>query len=150
MQTHSSSTDPQEISTSRTPSDATGRDRQNQRRIQLWSFLWMLTWLGVNAAIRFDYLAPGALALSLTMATSILGLVVLMAYVRFLRDTDELRRKIEVEALALAYGVGLVGLMTLFLIQRSGYLSEMDLLAVALLMMFTYTIGQWRGRKYYA
>ena len=43
-----------------------------------------------------------------------------VAYRRYLGETDELRRKIEVDALALAFGVGLVGAFSYVLLERAG------------------------------
>ena len=43
------------------------------------------------------------------IGNSLFGIATVLAYRRFLQETNELRRKIEVEALALAFGVGLVG-----------------------------------------
>ena len=95
------------------------RDRRNHRLVTLWSAIWAISYLAAALAIQKEWLVSGA-AIAAGVVTALFGIATLMAYRRFLRETDELRRKIEVEALALAFGVGVVAGLTYWLLLEGG------------------------------
>jgi hypothetical protein len=124
------------------------RDRHNQRRIILWSLVWALAFVAVTLGIKKEWLSFGA-TLAGVIGTSLFGVATLLAYRRFLRETDELRRKIEVEALALAFGVGLVGGLTYWLLVVSGVTPATGFGFVFGAMILTHPLGVLIGcRKY--
>lgn len=128
----------------------TVRDRQNQRRIIAWSFLWMASWVALVRGIDNEWMPAGwpvALAVALTLLPAALTL---LAYRRFLREADELRRKIELDALALAFGVGVVGGMSYFALGRAGVVAMDDFLSVILAMVATHSLGVWIGHRRYS
>jgi hypothetical protein len=131
--------------------ETTARDRRNQRRIIVWGLAWMVTWLAAGFLIKFDLIPPGMLAaVAATLVPMVLGIGTVLAYRHFLREADELRRKIEVEALALAVGVGLVGGFTYFLLERAAVVSESGVLVMIMLITFTHAVGVVLGQRRYA
>lgn len=128
----------------------TARDRRNELRILGWMLLWIGSWLGVTLAIKEGWLAAGWPSTTATLVTAVLGLRMIGAYRRFLREADELRRKIEFDALALAFGVGLVGAFTYWLLEVAGAVAEVDILDLVLLMIVTYSAGVVLGQRRYA
>jgi hypothetical protein len=134
----------------RNPCQTTERDRRNQRRIIGWSFAWTLCWVAGALAIDNGWLAAGAAGVAAAVLSALLGVAMLLAYWRFLREADELRRKIEVEALALAFGVGLVGGIAYWLLGESGIVAEAEILHVLVLMIATHSLGILLGYRRYA
>jgi drug/metabolite transporter (DMT)-like permease len=130
--------------------ETTPRDRRNQRRIIGWGFVWMAAWLAVNFAIRFDHLTSALGVATAAAVPAVLGVLTVLAYRRFLREADELRRKIEVEALALSAGVGLVCGFTYFLLERAALVSESGLLVILMVITFTHALGVFLGMRRYA
>lgn len=130
--------------------ETTPRDRRNERRVILWTAAWMGTWLAINGAIRSEWLGSTGAAVGATLVFTALGLGVATSYRRFLRDADELLRKIELEALALAVGVGLVGGFTYWTLARAGVIPDADVLVVLVLMMVTHALAVFVGRRRYA
>ena len=131
--------------------ETTVRDRRNQRRVGIWMLVWMATWLGADYLIRFDHLPSGLpTALAMTLPSTLFGVVAMLGYRRYLREADELRRKIEVEALALAVGVGLVGGFAYHLLEGAGVVTQSGVLVIAMLMIFTHAAGVVLGRRRYA
>ena len=130
----------------------TPRDRQNMRRVRLWMCAWGLSFVGITAAVRFEWIPTGPIAITATLVCTIFGVVALFAYRRFLREADELRRKIEIEALALAFGAGMVGGMALWLLQRAGatLVAEADILSVIFIMALANGIGNFLGHRRYS
>lgn len=74
------------------------RDRRNQWQLLGWIFAWVLA----NAAISRGWVPGGAPAFTVILCHVLLGGAMMLAYRRFLQNADELQRRIQLEALALA------------------------------------------------
>jgi heme/copper-type cytochrome/quinol oxidase subunit 4 len=123
-------------------------DQRNQRRIVLWSLAWALSFVAVALVIKNEWL-PFGLTIALVIGTAIVGVATVLAYHRFLAETDELRRKIEVEALAFAFGVGFVGGHSYWLLVVKGAAPATGFIYVFAAMVLTYAAGVVMGlRKY--
>lgn len=131
------------------PCSSPRRDRRNQRRITLWALGWAFFFIAVSLGIKKEWLSFG-LTLAGVTATSLLGIATVLAYRRFLHETDELRRKIEVDALAGAFGVGVVGGLTYWLLVVSGALPPLGFAYVFALMLVVHSVGVLIGRRRYS
>lgn len=125
------------------------RDRRNQRRVSAWGLLWSASVAATFVAIPAGWLPLGAPAIAATVFSSVLGLVTFLAYRRSLREADELRRKIEFDAMALAFGVGLVGGATYQLLETSGVVASAPVLNVWVAMTLTYGVAIGLGYRRY-
>lgn len=128
---------------------ATDSDRRNQRLIVPWSLAWALSFLAVAYGIEADWIGGGAPAVVATIGVTILGLATLFAFRRFLGGTDELMRKIQLDALALTVGVGLVAALSYSLMESAGIVAEADVLSLVLIMILTYIVGVVAGQRKY-
>ena len=126
----------------------TERDRMNQRRMVITGMSWMGAWLALVYVIGQDWLSPSA-ATAASVVPLALGVGMIVTYRRYLGETDELRRKIEVDALSLAFGVGLVGAFSYVLLERAGAVESADPMQLVLLMVATYVIGVVLGHRRY-
>lgn len=128
------------------------RNCRNQRRVVLWSLVWMSSWVAVTLALTSGWLASGAPGIVAAVVSSSLGIGTVLAYRRFLKEADEVQRRIELEALAMAFGVGVVGGFAYWLLERSGAvpIAKTDLLYVLAGMCLTYSAGVLLGKRRYA
>jgi len=112
----------------------------------------MLSFLAITAAVRFAWIPTGPVAITLSLICAVFGIVALFAYRHFLREADELRRKIELESLGMALGAGVVGGITLWLLQRAelNLVANADILTVVLIMLFANGIGNILGQRRYS
>ena len=82
-------------------------DRRNQRWFIALLVAWALSFVGATRALR-----PGTLqsptSWLVAVAPVVLGLVAVFLYLRMLRGMDELMRRVQLEGLALGFGVGVV------------------------------------------
>jgi hypothetical protein len=85
----------------------TARDRRNGWRYTAWTFLWLFSLATVKFVLERTGL-EGPLAWAVTAVPIILSLVALRAYLRFLREADELTRRVQLEAVAFGFAVGLI------------------------------------------
>ncbi len=91
---------------------------------------WLLLWLVLYFGIRFHLEGNPALAdpvrLGLAFIPTPVFAVFLWVFIRALRGADELERRIQLEALAVAFPLGLLLFTTLGLVQRAIELSPQD------------------------
>ena len=73
----------------------------------------------------------------------LLGVGVITMFLRALNNSDELQQKIQLEALALAFGVGIIGGAAYSLLDATALISKGDVQIsfLLLLMIFTYMVG---------
>lgn len=128
----------------------TPTDRRNQWRIIAWALAWAVAYLAVTAGLRSGVVEGRAMSLAGVALCGALGLGTFMAYRRFLIEADELRRKIELEALAAAFGVGVFGGLTYWLLALAGLVSEADVSAIVVLMILTHSVGTVLGLRRYS
>ncbi len=137
---------------SKSPTRCAGapRDRANGRRVMLWSIGWATTMLLASAAISFDQFGDGTVAFIAAGVSLIFGAGTVGAYRQFLNETDELRQKVELEALAVAFGFGVVGGMAYAQISRALGLGDPRLAIVIAGMLIVHAIGVAVGMRRYA
>lgn len=125
------------------------RDRRNRRRATLWALIWAFSYLAVSLGIKVGRL-PFGVTVAGVIGTGALGVAMVLAYRRFVQQTDELRRKVEVEALAVAFGVGVVGGLTYWLLAAAGAVPEDGFVYVVVGMILTHPVGILIGLRRYA
>ena len=108
----------------------------------------MVAWVGASILIRHVLAAGGAPSLIAALAPNLLGVVAVRAYIKFLREVEELQRKIQMEALAFGFGVGVVALVGLDLLNKIGVFdgSPSDGL---MFMVVAYSLGVTLGWRRY-
>ena len=127
--------------------DLTANDRRNVRRYNAWMLGWMVLWASTLLLIGKAGLS-GPIAWVLAALTVVPGLIGVSAYIRFLREADELLRKIQLEALAIAFGVGVLFMMTWRLFERlGGY--RLDLNDPVVVMFVVWAAAQWWNARRY-
>jgi hypothetical protein len=119
----------------------TETDRRNSNRFTGWTFAWAVSFVGATLVLKAGLVPEGAASWAVALAPDVLGVAALLAYVRFLRQTDELLRKIQLEGLAVGFGVGVVFAMGYRLLERAGA-PGLDIDDPVLVMLFAWVVGQ--------
>lgn len=127
--------------------DLTANDRRNVMRYNAWLLGWMVLWAGALLLVAKAGLS-GPAAWALAALTVVPGVVGVRAYIRFLREADELLRKIQLESLAVAFGVGVLFMMSWRLFERLGA-PKLDLNDPVLVMFVVWAAAQWWNARRY-
>ncbi len=91
------------------------KDRANEKRANSYAFAWVGLLVAANFLRQLD-IVPELAALGLVLASTIPGALFVKAYLKMLREADEMLRQMQYEALAVGFGAGaLCGLTALFL-----------------------------------
>lgn len=84
--------------------DRTPRDRRNLRWVMWIFFGWAVAFTTASQLTKRGVVTEGPLAWLLAALPFLFGAGVMLAYARYLRETDELQRLIQLQALALGWG----------------------------------------------
>ncbi len=122
--------------------DMPERDVRNLRRFTGWALVWAIAFVVATWLLTSGAIASGALSFLVAAIPTCLGLVVVWAYVRYLREADELQRKIHLEALALGFGAGAVFMMGYRLFERAGA-PALDMNDALVVMLVVWSV--WQG-----
>jgi hypothetical protein len=126
----------------------TPRDAQNYRTFTWWMGGAVLTFAAATLLIDGRFI-PDAAGWALTAISVILTVLSMRSYIAFLRQADELLRKVHLEALAFAFGAGIVFMMGYRLCERLGA-PKLDVNDASLVMLLCWTAGQLVGARRYA
>jgi hypothetical protein len=126
----------------------TPRDARNMRTFNGWLIAGALTFATATILLAKKFIAPAPLGWVLAAATVALLVLAVRAYMIFLRDADELLRKIQLEALALSFGTAAVFMLGWRLCERLGA-PKLDVDDPFLLMALVWAVAQWSGFRRY-
>lgn len=98
----------------------TKADRRNQYWFVAWCFVWAVVFVGSSWALKSDYEFATPTNWIIALIPNLFGIGVVLAYVNFLRRADELIQKIQMEGLALGFGIGLFFGLGYQLLERAG------------------------------
>lgn len=136
------------MATTETNALYTPRDAGNVRTFSRWFIAAITGFITTTILLSGKFLEPGPVAWALTAVTiALLGMMV-RSYVLFIREADELLRKIQLEALAISFGATVVFMMGYRLCERLGApkLDVNDPMMVAAIM---FAVWQWVGAQRY-
>ncbi len=131
------------------PDEAPARSKKNHALIMLWIFAWMATFVAADKAEAYEWYTEGFLSLLAVAINVVIGLIVIVTYMRFLNELDEMQQKIQLNALALAMGIGLVGSVSYSLLVSAGIVAAPDIAVVIALLGGGYGAGLVIGRTRY-
>lgn len=100
-------------------SDAqTPRDRRNLRWIAITQILWVACLLANGTTFTRQY--PAGVAALVSLLPMLVGALVIWAYVRYVRQTDDLQKLIQLGGLAFGFGVMVVFTNAYEALERQG------------------------------
>jgi hypothetical protein len=127
----------------------TARDLRHQIRFLLWMAATAAGYIGATAAQRHGASIPMPLRWGIVGLACLLALQAIRSYLAFLRTADELLRRIQMEALALGFGVGAAFSVLYPLLEGLGA-PRLSGRAGALAMLLAWSAGSWIGERRYS
>lgn len=125
------------------------RDIKNANIVNLWALAWAISLGLISFLSKYQWYSPGfPTILAFTIQTGI-GIGMLLAFIRFLKNLDEMERKIQLDALALSVGVTVVAFASYSILEKSGIVPDLKSSYLIALIALTYMAGIVFGRIRY-
>ena len=130
--------------------DSTPQTKKNTKRLFIWSVVWVLATAGVAFGPKnlwnFNTL-PTILGVLIHIGIGFGGI---MVFKQYLLELDELQRKIQLDAMALSLGIGLVLGSSYELLEDIKLIPfEPEIPHLIILMSLTYVVGTVLGHRKY-
>lgn len=125
------------------------RDIRNSNIVNLWALAWVAT-LALAAFLSGYSWYSSAIATMIGFVVHTgTGVGMLFAYKRFLKELDEMERKIQLDALASSVGMAVIGFSGYSLLEKAAYVPELEPSYLIMLIALTYIAGIIIGRIRY-
>lgn len=117
--------------------DLPERDKKNERRFTLLTAAWGLSFLAATAILSSDTAAGLPVRAAIAIVPTLIGIAAVAAYIRFVREADELIRMIQLVSLAAGFGAGMLFMLGYRLFERIGApILDMDDALMAMMMVW--------------
>jgi hypothetical protein len=129
-------------------SAGTAEDRRNQYRFVAWCLAWAVLFTGGNQLLRAGYALATPLTWLITAVPIVVGIGAVLAYRRYLPMTDEMMQKVQLEGLAVGFGIGVVFTLSYQVLERAGA-PHLEIDDAAMLLVFGWMFGQFLAHRRY-
>lgn len=123
------------------------RDRQNEKRVNIWAFCWAGSLLGAMFVLTV-FNAGLLVILGLLVVHLFLSYRFIMSYRFFLRELDEMERKVQMDALALAVAIAIILFSSGSILAVADIVPTPPAALIVLSLSLSYVagliIGRWR------
>ncbi|MDE2744010.1 MAG: hypothetical protein OXI58_20640 [Gemmatimonadota bacterium] len=126
-----------------------GGSGKNTIRFLCWSFAWSMTMVLADKAILYEWHSSALISAIAIVLNAGIGIGMILSYLRHLKSMDELQRKIQLDALAIAMGVALVGSFSYSLMVTAKFITDVEVSDIILLMTFTFVVSVTVGHLRY-
>jgi len=122
---------------------------RNTKILAVWTLLWVGSMALATFGPKFIWNENAILTTVGVVVNALIGAGMILANVRHLNSLDELQKKIQMEAMGVALGVGVVGGLSYSLLDTTNLInSDAEISVVVILISITYfvtlVIGQIR------
>ncbi len=127
--------------------DGTATDRANNRRFNRLSLLWAASLIACSALVGGVEM-PTALKWVVALTPNLFAIMTLRGYLKVLRMTDEMMRRIHLEGLAVGFGTGYIFVIGYLLAEHAGA-PPLNLAVLTLVMTAGWVWGNLRAMRSY-
>ena len=125
------------------------RVKKNTINLAVWTMAWVLSMALATFGPMFLWESSG-LTITGIILNMALGGGMILANIRHLNGLDELQKKIQLEAMGLALGVGVIGGLSYSLLDTTNMMTQdAEISHLVILISITYMIGILIGQKRY-
>ncbi|MBT8049286.1 MAG: hypothetical protein HKN57_05660 [Xanthomonadales bacterium] len=121
---------------------------RNTKRLGIWTAGWVLTMAVANFGPHFVWQGNKVLTAMAIGVNLLIGVGMILANKRFLQGQDEMHQRIQLEAMALTLGVGLIAGLAYSNLDTTNLIPfDAEISHLVILMSLTYMAGLFRGLR---
>lgn len=125
------------------------RDIKNANKVNLLALLWAITLLITSASIEYTWHSSMLFISTIFTVHTVIGVLMVFSFRKFLKELDDLERKIQLDALALSVGITIISFSSSSILSVAGIIEKLDQSALIVVMAATYMVGIVVGRIKY-
>lgn len=126
------------------------RVKKNTKYLGLWTMAWVLSMAIATFGPKFIWESETVLTVAGIILNALLGVGMILANIRHLNSLDDLQKKIQLEGMAIALGVGIVGGLSYSLLDTTNIITQdAEISYLVILISLTYLVSVFIGQKRY-
>lgn len=117
----------------------TSRRRKNTVRLAYWTIAWLVTMAVATFGPNFIWHKSAALSILTILINLLVGVGMIMANISYIKALDEMQQKLQLEAMGIALGVGVVGGLSYSLLDLTNLISadaEISVLVIVISLSY--------------
>ena len=116
--------------------------KKNTRRLALWTGSWVLTMALAAFGPKFIWDYNATFSVLAILLNTLMGIGMILMNRKYINELDELHKKVNMDAMAISLGVGVVGGLSYSMLDVVKVLSfDAEIAFVVMLMSITYIIA---------
>ena len=121
------------------------------KNLALWTMLWLVSLALATFGPKFIWQESTTWSIIAIVINTAIGVGLIMAHVRHLTALDELQKKVQLDAMGIALGVGIVGGLSYSVMDISNIISgDAEISYLVMLISISYMIALAIGKKRYS
>lgn len=124
--------------------------KKNTKNLAIYTALWTVSMAVATFGPKFIWEGNKTLTFIGVLVNAIFGVFMIMANIKHLNGLDELQKKIQLEGMAIALGVGIVGGLTYSLLDTTNLIAQdAEISFLVIIIALTYLASVIIGQKKY-
>ena len=125
--------------------------KKNTKLLAFYTLSWTLTMALATFGPLYLWQGNKMMTLAGMLLTTFCGILMILANIRYLNSLDELQRKIHLEGMSIALGVGIVGGLSYSLLDTTNLIEQdAEISIFVIIIALTYMVSVVIGQKRYA
>jgi len=124
--------------------------KNNTKKLAIWTMLWTSSMALATFGPKFIWDENVALTVLAIIINALLGLGMILMNIKHINSLDDLQKKIQLDAMGIALGVGVVGGLSYSLLDTTNLITkDAEISFLVIFISVTYMIGILIGQKRY-
>lgn len=124
--------------------------KKNTMHLGYWTGSWVVTMAIASFGSKFLWEDSTALTIVFIVINTLVGVGMIMMNRKYINGLDEMQRKVSLDAMAIALGIGVVGGLSYSMLDQANVINfDAEISHLVLLIGITYMIGIFVGTNRY-
>ena len=124
--------------------------KKNTKKLAIWTMLWTSSMALATFGPKFIWDENVALTVLAVIINALFGVGMILMNIKHINSLDDLQKKIQLDAMGIALGVGVVGGLSYSILDTTNLITtDAEISFLVILISVTYMIGLLIGQKRY-
>lgn len=124
--------------------------KKNIRQLAYWTGGWVVTMAIASFGQKYFWEGNTVLSIIFIFIATLVGIGMILMNRKYINSLDEMQRKVHIEAMAIALGVGVVGGLSYSLLDQANVIGfDAEIADLVMLIGITYLIATFVGNNKY-
>lgn len=126
------------------------QNEKNIKKLAIWTMLWTSSMALATFGPKFIWDENVALTVLAVIINALLGVGMILINIKHINSLDDLQKKIQLDAMGIALGVGVVGGLSYTLLDITNLITkDAEISFLVIFISLTYLVGLLIGQKRY-